>query len=80
MDFQHVVTNDQELLTELFDREGELKAAAPRDGGLESLEGGATAFGLDRMREGTYVEGRTRVPRPSSCGSPDRSFSSRTHW
>jgi V8-like Glu-specific endopeptidase len=57
MDFQHVVTNDQELLTELFDREGELKAAAPDDGGLESLEGGVTAFGLDRMREGTYVEG-----------------------
>ena len=57
MDFQHVVTNDQELLSELFDREGELKAAATGDGGLESLEGGATAFGLDRMREGTYVEG-----------------------
>jgi hypothetical protein len=75
MDFQHVVTNDQELLTELFDREGELKAAAPGDGALESLEGGATAFGLDRMREGT-----TRAPRPSSCGSPDRCSSSRTHW
>jgi endonuclease G len=57
MDFQHVVTNDQELLIELLDRAGELKAASPGDGGLESLEGGATAFGLDRMREGTYVEG-----------------------
>ena len=59
MDFQHVVTHDQDLLTELLDRQGELEMAAPARGGLESLEGGAVSLsgGLDRMREGTYVDG-----------------------
>jgi len=57
-DFQHVVAHDQELLTELLDRQDELATPAEA-GGLETLGGGIESLsgGLDRMREGTYVEG-----------------------
>jgi Trypsin-like peptidase domain len=59
VDFQHVVSNDQELLTELLDRQEELKSVTDGRGGLEGLDGGTDALSgqLDRMREGTYVEG-----------------------
>jgi S1-C subfamily serine protease len=57
VDFQHVVAHDQELLTELLDRQGEL-ATPVAESGLETLSGrGETIYGLERMREGTYVEG-----------------------
>ncbi|MER7555872.1 serine protease [Nocardioides sp. NPDC126508] len=58
MDFQRIVSADEELLIELLDRQDEL-APAPGEGGLESFGGGVDSLsgGLDRMREGTYVEG-----------------------
>jgi hypothetical protein len=58
MDFQHIVSNDAELLTELLDRQDELAVPAA-EGGLEAFGGGTESLsaGLDRMREGTYAEG-----------------------